>query len=147
MEALDLALDAAQDELTQAELSLCEAKARAESARDSAGKLEAAVAALKGEAPSALNTPQAITSEQTPQTQVDPGRASQADLSPEEFDKQRRQRQNAREREEQANNPLAHVKCSGCGTLGSMQEQMVQTPSGMPLRMLVCTKCNNQIMS
>ncbi len=148
LDAVEAGLDTAQDELTTAELALCEAKARAEAARTAHTRLVSAVAALKGESPSAIEANGAESLETTPiDPPTTPKRADAADMSPEEFDKQRRKRLRAKEAEEKANNPLGHVKCPGCGTEGSMQEQMIQTPSGMPLRMLVCGKCNNQLMS
>jgi hypothetical protein len=65
-------------------------------------------------------------------------------MSQEEFDAARKRRQREREKEIQANNPLAHIRCAGCGTVGSTVEQMLQAPSGVPVRMMVCTQCNNQ---
>lgn len=45
-----------------------------------------------------------------------------------------------------SNNPLADVKCQGCGSIGTMVEDLVAAPSGATVRMLVCNKCNNQVL-
>jgi chromosome segregation ATPase len=100
LEAAEEQLKSAQDELAAAQVAATEAVARREEAESGLRKLEAAVAALRGEPPP------------------------------------------AKELEEQ--NPLAHVKCSGCGTKGSLAESYIQSPAGTPVRTLVCGKCNNQ---
>jgi hypothetical protein len=150
MEALDNALDAAQTELAAAEISLVEATARAEAAREAAARLKAAVAALSGEAPPA---PDNRVKEQPASETVYPvdtpsgtPRTDIHDMSPEEFDADRKKRQRARQKELDAQNPYANVKCSGCGVIGKMVDQIIQAPSGVPVRMLVCNGCGNQIM-
>lgn len=42
-------------------------------------------------------------------------------------------------------NPLAHLKCKGCGTTGSLQQAILQSSGGMPISMLSCTDCGNQM--
>ena len=138
--ALDKSLHDAQNELTGAEIALLEATARAEEARDASLRLKAAVAALSGESPPA--TPP--TGEHSPGVVEERGIQ---DLSPEEFDAQRKKKQRAREKELKDNNPLAHIKCAGCGVVGDMVDTITQAPSGAPIRMMVCSKCNNQIMT
>ena len=138
--ALDKSLHEAQNELAGAEIALLEATARAEEARDASLRLKAAVAALAGESPPA--TPP--TGEHSPEVVEERGIQ---DLSPEEFDAQRKKKQRAREKELKDNNPLAHIKCAGCGVVGDMVDTITQAPSGAPIRMMVCSKCNNQIMT
>lgn len=142
-----------QNELAAAELALIEAQVRAENARTNSARYEAAVAALSGEPPpAAVSTPvetpkEVIEAENTPNGAEDtPSRDDMAELSPEEFDKARKRRQRQRQKEEMANNPYAHVKCSGCGSLGTMRDSIVTAPSGAPLRMMVCGGCGNQII-
>jgi formate dehydrogenase maturation protein FdhE len=36
------------------------------------------------------------------------------------------------------------LKCAGCGSRGTLQEQVIQAPSGAYVRMLVCGSCRNQ---
>jgi len=138
------ARDKAQNELAQAEIALIEATAVAEGLREEAFKLEAAVAALTGAKPPA--EPQTAVQD----TQIAPADTPKGDIhemTPEQFDAERKRKQRAKEKAAQANNPLAHVKCGGCGTAGTLVDQMVQAPSGATIRMMTCTKCNNQIMT
>lgn len=138
--ALDKSLHEAQNELAGAEIALLEATARAEEAREASLRLKAAVAALAGESPPA--TPP--TGEESPEVVEERGIQ---DLSPEEFDAQRKKKQRAREKELKDNNPLAHIKCAGCGVVGSMVDTITQAPSGATIRMMVCSSCNNQVMT
>ena len=138
--ALDKSLQEAQNELAGAEIALLEATARAEEARDASLRLKAAVAALSGESPPATEP---TATKRLPREEE---RGLQ-DLSPEEFDAQRKKNQRRREKEVQDNNPLAHLKCAGCGTLGTLVDTVTQAPSGAPVRMMVCSKCNNQVMT
>ncbi len=152
LEALTEARNRAQTELASAEIVLLEASAAAGTLREEVDRLKAAVAALSGEAPAEppvllydLTAPEKglMSSEEF-------DRRSTAELSPEEFDKQRIARQKAAKKarlaEEEANNPLFHLKCSGCGRSGKIFETMMQAPSGATIRMMVCAGCNNQMM-
>lgn len=47
---------------------------------------------------------------------------------------------------ESDNNPLAQAKCVGCGSKGTMSETLITAPSGVPVRMLVCSQCGNQVL-
>jgi hypothetical protein len=149
IEGLQTALDTAQDELAQAEMSLVEASARAEAARLEARKLKAAVAALSGEPPPAAEFTHDIDSGAAysgPTTgEWSDERAEQAELSQEEFDKERKRRQRRRKLEEQANNPYGQVKCSGCGKVGQMSPQIHTTSTGAPVKLLCCGQCGNQL--
>ena len=138
--ALDKSLHEAQNELAGAEIALLEATARAKEAREASLRLKAAVAALSGESPPATEP---TATKRLPREEE---RGLQ-DLSPEEFDAQRKKNQRRREKEVQDNNPLAHLKCAGCGTLGTLVDTVTQAPSGAPVRMMVCSKCNNQVMT
>lgn len=157
MDALNTLREASeksQTELVEAEIALAEASARAVGAREAYSRLETAVAVLSGEPPPAA-TPQRIQEQpagetvapDTPGGNPTPGRERMADLSPEEFDKERKRKQRQRQKEEDANNPMAHVKCSGCGVAGKLSQQIIQAPSGAPVSMLICGGCNNQIMT
>ena len=137
LDSTQTALELAQSELAAAEIALIEASAKAETARESAARLESAVAALSGEPPPAAGKYE---------SEVLRSRGD-SELSPEEFNKQRKQRQRARQKELDAQNPLAHVKCSGCGRKGKMQDTIIQAPSGASVRMMVCGSCGNQTMS
>ena len=150
------ARDKVQTELAGAEIVLLEATANAGALREEARRLEAAVAVLSGEPPAAA--PISVVAQEVEQLsdtqQVDgspPSRTTMQELSPEEFDAERkrtqRQRDKERKAEELANNPLAHIKCSGCGRTGTMQDTVMQAPSGATVRMMVCYKCNNQVMT
>lgn len=157
LEVLSNSLEAAQDELTIAELALIEATARAEAAREAQARLKSAVAALSGEPPPAADripvetTIGVATAENTPigyeDTPIPTDRKAAADMTPEEFDAERKRKQRLRKKEEQANNPYAHIKCSGCGSMGTMDDVILQAPSGAPVRMMVCNSCSNQVMS
>ena len=137
LDSTEKALELAQSELAEAEIALIEASAKAEVARESAARLESAVAALSGEPPPAAATYEAAVAK---------GRG-EPELSPEEFDKQRKKRQRARQKELDAQNPLAHIKCSGCGRKGKMTDSIIQAPSGAQVRMMICGSCGNQTMS
>lgn len=168
LKTLQEASEKSQAELVEAEIALAEASARAVGAREAYSRLETAVAVLSGEPPPAatqngaartqigneakqetretvqqnnLVDAQAETSDQTPERQA------MADLSPEEFEAQRKRKARQRQKEEDANNPMAHVKCSGCGVAGKLSQQIIQAPSGAPVSMLICGGCNNQIMT
>ncbi len=145
---LEIARNAAQVETIAAELALIEATARAEAAREASARLEAAVAALNGESATPTNSAVAQEVEQSSDTrQVDgstPSRATNADMTPEEFDAERKRRQRAKQKELDAQNPYAQLKCSGCGEIGKLIENIIQAPSGVPVRMLVCNGCGNQ---
>ena len=152
--ALDKSLHEAQNELAGAEIALLEATARAKEAREASLRLKAAVLALKGETPAVPAEVAALSGESPPATEPtatkrlprEEERGLQ-DLSPEEFDAQRKKKQRRREKEVQDNNPLAHLKCAGCGTVGTLVDTVTQAPSGAPVRMMVCSKCNNQVMT
>lgn len=155
--ALDKALHEAQNELAGAEIALLEATARAEDARGEASRLEAAVLALKGQTPAVSAEVAALSGEPpaaavndrvaTPAEVTESQRPDIQDLSPEEFDKQRKRKQRAREKEIQDNNPLAHISCTGCGAVGKMVDSVITAPSGAIVRMMVCSSCNNQVMT
>ena len=155
METLDILKQAcgkAQSEMALAELQLAEATAKADALRTEAARLEAAVAALTGEPPpAAYSAPIEVATPETtptpPNTTPTPGREDTAEMTKEEFDAHRRQRQAQKRKEEQANNPYAHIKCSGCGSQGTMGETIMQAPSGAPVRMMVCGSCGNQLIS
>ena len=154
----------AQTELAHAELALIEATARADVAREASQRLEAACAALRGEIP--VGPPATVDKgwsegettplpEQLPSIPLsapqEPGipartaeREAAAEMSPEEFDKERRRKQRKREKAEIANNPLGHLKCPGCGEVGHMTEQIITTEKGGVIKALVCGKCGNQ---
>lgn len=142
LDALKQGLEAAQIELAQAEIALIEATARAESAREGHMRIEAAVAALSGEPPSAAFIPQ--VSEVAVDGVIDTdGKLSE---TPEEFDARRKRRQRQKQKEQDALNPFAAMKCGGCGEVGRMSETIIQAPSGAPVRMMVCAGCGNQLI-
>lgn len=158
LEQMKVALETAQTELAGADIALMEATALQQAAFDTAMRLEAAVAALGGaKTPAAEHSAPQVVSDgsvsgdyvEVPNTGT--GTAGIHDLTPEEFDAERLRKQRKRDKERKAealaNNPLAHLKCSGCGRVGTMQDTMMQAPSGATVRMMVCFKCNNQIMS
>jgi hypothetical protein len=140
LEAAEEQLKSAQDELAAAQVAATEAVARREEAESGLRKLEAAVAALRGEPPPASPTDLPKTTTE-PIEGNDPGKGV---LSPEEWEKEQNAKRRKREKELEEQNPLAHVKCSGCGTKGSLAESYIQSPAGTPVRSLVCNKCNNQ---
>lgn len=136
LETLETARESAQDELNFAEIALLEATARAKAARTASERLENAVLALKGDSRAVISggsTP--IKAETTPE------REQAANLTPEEFDAQRKRRQRQKEKERRENDPYGNVKCSGCQRVGTLVPTLVKT-----IPMLVCSKCNNQIM-
>lgn len=133
LKSLEGALTEAQDELVSAEMALTEATARAEMARNEAAKLQAAVAALNGDEP-------------PPATQK-AERKPVSELSPEEFDAQRKKRQRKKRAEERANSPYAGMKCTGCGAEGTLVDSFITAPSGAPVKMISCTSCGNQIIN
>lgn len=150
---------AAQEELTGAEIGLVEATARAEKARQEHSRLEAAVAALSGEPPPAaapepmrcsseegrsVHTREDAVAESAAATNTPSGREDTSQMTKEEFDAYRKQRQRQKAKEEAANNPYAHIKCSGCGEMGTSNMVVAQAPSGAPIRMMVCGSCGNQ---
>jgi len=153
-------LETAQTELAHAELALLEATARVTLARESAGRLAAACAALRGEIPGGPPATPQITGLDADNGNIaevidqnihealsapkSAERAAAAEMSPEEFDKQRKRKQRAREKERIANNPLGHLKCPGCGETGHMSEQIVTTAKGGAIKALICGKCGNQ---
>ena len=150
LEALTEARNRAQTELASAEIVLLEASAAAGTLREEVSRLEAAVAALKGK----LRVEPLATVDKVPEfteTVNSATRLAASEMSPEEFNAERRRKQRVakkKQREEELeNNPLANVRCSGCGCTGTMQESLIQAPSGATVRMMVCYKCNNQIMT
>lgn len=153
LEVLQEKAGEAQNELAAAELALIEAQIRAENARTNSRRYENAVAALSGEPPSAaastpVEAPKEVTEAENTQKEAEeaPSRDEMAEMTPEEFDAERKRRQRQKKKEAMANNPYAHVKCSGCGQLGTMTDSIITAPSGAPLRMMVCGGCGNQIM-
>lgn len=157
LQTLEEELDRAQTEQTAAEMALLEAKARASSASESARKLEAAVAALKGEAPPLRdgtatpeqqpeNAPKDVQPGENRRKEGEPGFDPVTDLTPEEYEEYRRKKDRQKAKEAVQNNPYGQIKCSGCGSQGSLHESMLQAPNGGMLKMLVCGKCGNQAM-
>lgn len=112
------ARDAAQNELTQAEVALLEATVRAEEAREAARRLEAAVAALNGETSA-------------------PTSALRADVGPPDNGGESAEGRQAGSRPAPAPNPYGHLKCTGCGTQGNM----LPGAHGM----MVCQTCGNML--
>lgn len=142
-DSLQSELDSAQIDLADAEIALLEANAAAIDLREKVRRLEAAVAALNGASPPpAADRKQRSGSEGSSGKERDPIE----DMTPEEFDAERRRRQREREKERLATDPLAHVKCAGCGQKGVMREAYVQAPSGAPVRVLQCNSCGNQVL-
>jgi hypothetical protein len=142
--ALESALEAAQNELELAEIGLLEATARAEAARIEQNRLQAAVAALRGEPPAAAPVEQ--------NNKIEQKEAFVEDID--EWERQRAVKMAAKEaeakraeKERLANDPMAQIRCTGCGNKGTLVAQFLQSPGGMPVRMLVCTGCSNQIMA
>ena len=149
---LAIGLEAAQTELALAEIALIEATARAEQAREAHARHTAASAALSGETP--VGPPaqppreadeDIITYLDRTETQT-PERAAAAELTPEQFDAQRKKKQKARRQEEIDENPYGTMKCPGCGIVGQMTENTMTTAGGGIVRMLVCGGCKNQQM-
>lgn len=73
-------------------------------------------------------------------------RAENAELTQEQFANEQRRKRRESKKLEEANNPYANIACPGCGKLGSLFDSVIQAPSGAVVRMMVCGKCNNQIM-
>jgi len=149
---MEAALETAQTELAVADIALMEATARQQVAQEAASRLQSAVAALGGKAPAEPAVPTIPEATALSANQVlENAHGDIHELTPEEFDAERKRKQRVRDKErrqeEMANNPLAHVKCSGCGRQGTMQDTVMQAPSGATVRMMVCYKCNNQVMS
>ena len=141
------ALQEAQTEKQVADIALMEATARAEVASDAATRLESAVAALEG---TKVPSPPTAACESKADIIID-SNDERRNLSYEEFEADRKVRQRQAKRDAkkaaEANNPYAHLKCNGCGRTGSLQDTVMRAPSGATVRMMVCSGCNNQIMS
>ncbi len=149
LDYLSLGLEAAQTELASAEVALIEATARAEVAREAAQRFEAASAALDGKTPVGPPAPILQVPEFTENVNNEPqsiARAAAAELTPEQFDAQRKKSQKARRQEEIDANPYGTHKCPGCGKIGGMVENTLTTAGGGIVRMLVCGGCKNQQM-
>jgi len=149
LEALKEALHTAQSELALADIALMEATAHQQVAFASATKLASAVAALSGE-PSAPVDPLPLPKPMpTPEEGSTPDKSIH-EMTPEEFDAQRRRNQAQKRKEDEEwraqNDPLYHMKCTGCGLKGTLSQTVMTAPSGAQVSMKVCTKCNNQIM-
>ena len=67
-------------------------------------------------------------------------------MTPQQFDAHRLKQQRAAKKAEIAANPLGHMKCPGCGSVGDMHDTITTAPSGATVRMMACSKCNNQIL-
>lgn len=128
VEQLSKALEDAQTEQADAEVALIEARVRANEAADEVSRLSAAVAAMTGE--KTLRG-----SSEHPERSVHAREAVGENPTPA-----------TKPKKEEVYNPLAHLKCRGCGTKGKMAEQYVTAPSGAIVRMLVCGDCGNQSM-
>ena len=141
------ARDSAQNELATAEIALLQATAAANALREDVRKLTTAVAVMSGEAVPTEGSAES-TEVAAPQTPGEPSAPSGDihEMTPEEFDAQRKKKQRKRDKELQADSPYAEVPCSGCGTKGSLYDTVIQAPSGAPIAMLICSKCNNQLM-
>ncbi len=143
-EAAESALEGATAELAGAEIQLIEATARAEVAREAVLRLQNAVAALNG---TLVENP--LKKEDYPPIAppVSAERKVMQDMTPEQFDAERKRKQRAREKEEIANNPLGHLKCPGCGDVGKLTDAVMTTKGGGTVRMLTCGGCGNQQLS
>ncbi len=140
-------LDAAQIELAEAEIAAIEATARAADARESVARLVAAVAALNGETPAEPSAPCAEKPALGDEKAVNESESKHPDtagLSSEEFDAERKRKQRIRQKELDAQNPLAQYACAGCGAVGTSTEQLLTTPSGAQVRIIGCSECGNQ---
>lgn len=110
--------DDAKAKLAKAEIKLLEATVATEALRENSGRLDAAVAALAGETPSAALIP--------PLSLLESG---------------------DKNIESAENNPLAQIKCTGCGRRGTLQDTIITAANGAQCRMMVCTRCKNQVMT
>ncbi len=137
VETMEQELQGAQAGLVQADVAAIEATARLATCREAVDKLGAAVAAMRGETPVEPSAPETII----PQSEE---RAVRAAMSEQEFNADRKRRQKARQKELDAQNPLALYKCGGCGVVGSSTEQLIEAPSGAPVRLIGCSACGNQ---
>ena len=147
LDTLKEAAEKAQIALTAAEIVLLEARAAAETLREEAARLVAAVAALQGISTDAVAELSCKSPTATIVTFKGPmDNLTAIEQTPEEFEKERKRKARAREKKEQENNPLAHIKCGGCGKAGKLVDTMITAPSGTPVRMLVCGGCGNQIL-
>jgi hypothetical protein len=106
------------ESLAKAEIALIEMNAAAEELRTENSRLKAALAALNGEIP---------------------GNPVNAENSADNLRKPAKQ-------EPEIHNPLAHLKCNGCGTEGSLEEHILTTGAGGIVRSMVCRECNNQMI-
>ena len=129
LETLTEALDAAQNELKSAEIGFLEAQVRVEEARRASERLETAVAALKGE----------FSAPTEPPTGGETAEGRQSGSRPDSASKPKKV-------QEDLSNPYRNTKCPGCGVTGKLHEHVKQAPSGAVVKMLVCGKCNNQMM-
>ncbi len=147
VEQMEQELQKAQVELVQADVAAIEATTRLEAARSATDKLSAAVAAMNGKTPAEPPAPEVLPK---PLAKLPEGdlsyedRAIAADMTEEEFDAYRKKRQRARQKQLDADNPLAQYKCGGCGEAGTSSEQIITAPSGAPVRLIVCSACGNQ---
>ena len=149
VEQMEQELQKSQVELVQADVAAIEATTRLEAARSTTDRLTAAVAAMKGAEPSVpILSNAGVDDSGTPDDSVTPAlnhdRLATADMSEEEFDAYRKKRQRRRQKELDADNPLAQYKCGGCGMQGTSSEQIIAAPSGVPVRLIGCSACGNQ---
>ena len=169
VEQIEQELQRAQVELVQADVAAIEVTTRLEAARSAVDKLTAAVLAMKGPTPDVPSEVAAMTGETlaeptaplpnnvgvddssdsrvaddsaTPAPNHD--RSATADMTEEEFDAYRQKRQRRRQKELDADNPLAQYKCGGCGMQGTSSYQIITAPSGAPVRLILCSACGNQ---
>lgn len=103
-----------------ANIAYLEAKAALTAREDDERRLGAAIAAMAG-GPGAVTAP-VNSSENKPRT-------------------------TKKDKELPKDNPLAHIRCAGCGERGTMALADKQPPDGAGVRLLVCTHCGNQAIT
>lgn len=120
LESLKAELEEVSATYAQAEMELVEVRAKSEKAKIEVAKLRAAIAALEGT--SVQEQPRGETVRENTPT----GTPTQAASVP--------------------TGPYAHIRCSGCGTTGRVQE-MWQTSekTGATVRLIACGECNNVV--
>ncbi len=149
---LEAELRLGEELLAEAEVELLKQTATTEDLRQTVDRLRGAVRVLNGEPPPQFEAEEPKVEVATPQAV--PAKPAQADdldldMSPEEWAADRERKRRQREKELQAENagPYAQVACTGCGTKGTLQEVVMQSPGGMPVKMLTCSSCGNQLLT
>jgi hypothetical protein len=132
LEGIEQKLAEAQEVARANQLAWTESEAAVMELQTEAGAVRAAIRALKGEAPEVAPTVDPVQPERPDSPPVEE--------SPEDFEQRIARERVARQREKAETGPYAGMKCTSCGSEGSLYDSM-KNMKGRNVPIIACENC------